>query len=181
MNSALPELTKLAIHASLTQQWPQAVDINLHILQLDPQNISALNRLAKAYEETSEFEKAAKTYRKVIKIDKYNRIATNNLERLQNLKDSPSKSSKGNETTNFSFIEEPGRTKTVSLTKLASHQNLSTLRTSQLVNLKTSKRRISATTLSGTYIGYLPDDLSLHLIRLLKLGNKYEAAIKTVT
>jgi hypothetical protein len=36
-------------------------------------------------------------------------------------------------------------------------------------------------TFDKTYIGYLPDDLSLHLIRLIKFGNEYEAAIKFVS
>lgn len=180
MNQSLPELNQAAIHASLTQQWAAAIDLNLHIVQLDPTNISALNRLAKAYEETGEIDKALKSYNKVIKIDKYNRIALNNIARLQNLKKSPHKASSG-QSSNFSFIEEPGKTKTVFLTKLASNQTLSNLRTSQLIHLKTSKRRISASTQDGTFVGYLPDDLSTHLTRLIKLGNVYEAAIKNAT
>lgn len=180
MNQNLQELSAFAISASLTQQWPQAIDLNLHIVQLDPQNISALNRLGKAYEETGELEKALKTYRKVLKIDKYNRIATNNLERLSTVKKLPKRTNSG-PITYFSFIEEPGKTKTVSLTKLASPQAISLLRIAQQVNLKTNTRKVSVNSFDGDYIGYLPDDLSLHLIRLIKSGNKYEAAIKTVT
>lgn len=181
MNPSLSELNTLAIQASLAQDWLTAIDLNLHILQLDPHNISSLNRLAKAYEEEGNLEKAAKSYRKVLNIDKYNRIALNNLQRLKTLKKSPNRHTTGSSTTNFSFIEEPGKTKTVFLCKLAPHQSLSTLRTSQLVTLKANKRKISVATLDGTFVGYLPDDLSLHLIRLLKMGNLYEAAIKTAS
>lgn len=180
MNNNLEKLNENAIHASLTRQWPAAIDLNQHILQLQPNNISALNRLAKAYEETGELEKAAKSYRKVLKLDKYSRIARNNLDRLQNLKSIPHKPSDTTITQPFSFIEEPGLTKTVFLTKLAPAQILATLRVSQPVSLKPKGRRLSVTA-DKTYLGYLPDDLSAHLLHLLKLGNKYEAAIKNIT
>ncbi len=176
---SIPELTQLAIQASLTGQWKQAIDLNLHILQLETNNISALNRLAKAYEEENDLEKAKKSYRRVLGHDKYNRIALNNLDRLKIAKTGHHK--KNQPLATFSFIEEPGKTKTVILTKLAPHQTLSQLMTSSPIFLKPKKRFISVNTPEGQYIGYLPDDLSLHLIRLIKLGNKYEAAVKTVT
>lgn len=169
----------MSIQASLTGQWKQAIDLNLHILQLDNNNTPALNRLAKAYEEENELEKAKKTYHRVLSHDKYNRIAVNNLERLKSAKKGTHK--KNQPLATFSFIEEPGRTKTVALTKLAPHQTLSQLMTSTPVLLNPKKRFITISTIEKAHIGYLPDDLSLHLIRLMKLGNKYEAAVKTAT
>lgn len=182
MSTNTDDLTNKAVKASLTQSWDEAVDINTHILQLDTHNIAALNRLGKAYEEQGEKIKAKKTYLKVLDIDKFNPIATNNLSRLKLFsKTKTSVATPGtNAITKFSFIEEPGKTKTVNLTKLGPHQILSTLRISQPVFLKVSKRRICASTQAGKFIGYLPDDLSLHLIKLIKLGNKYESAIKSL-
>lgn len=182
MSSNTDDLTSSAVKASLSQDWDTAVDLNTHILQLDPRNIAALNRLGKAYEEIGEVAKAKKTYLKVIDIDKFNSIATNNLSRLKLFsKTKPATRPSGLTTiTRFSFIEEPGKTKTVFLTKLGPHQVLSTLRISQPVFLKVSRRRLCVSTQGGKFIGYLPDDLSLHLIKLIKLGNKYESAIKSL-
>lgn len=181
MNPNLDDIKKKAIHASLQHLWQEAIDLNLHIIQLDPQNLSALNRLAKAYEETGDIVKAKKTYLKVLSVDKFNSIASNNLNRIRVLPKNIVVKASNLPLSHFSFIEEPGKTKTVSLTKLAPHQVLSMLKVAQMVLLKPNKRRISIITSQGAYIGYLPDDLSLHLIQLIKLGNKYEAAIKFVS
>ena len=181
MSSVTDDLTSSAVKASLSQSWDEAVDINSHILQLDPHNVAALNRLGKAFEELGDNTKAKKTYLKVIDLDKFNSIAINNLSRLKLYgKSRPSNQGPASTISRFSFIEEPGKTKTVNLTKLGPHQVLSTLRISQPVFFKVSKHRICVTSQAGKFIGYLPDDLSLHLMKLIKLGNKYESAIKSM-
>ncbi len=114
-------------------------------------------------------------FNKVLDIDKHNTVAANALTRLrQGAKTTAQASS------DFSFIEEPGKTRTVSLFKLAPKATLGKLTAAQPVTFKDSKRQIKVQAKDGTFIGYLPDDLAMHLIKLMKLGNKYEAAIKNV-
>jgi hypothetical protein len=48
------------------------------------------------------------------------------------------------------------------------------------VNIRPHGHRISITTKSGKYIGKLPDDLSVHLRKLIKYGNEYKALIKSI-
>lgn len=174
------QLSNQAVAAALKNNWQEAIDLNQILIENNPHEIPALNRLAKAYEETGQIKLAKSTYQKVLKIDKYSRIAQNNLDRLkfQSEDSAPKKTAL---IQNFSFIEEPGKTKTVGLTKLAPHQIISQIRHCLPVKLKANNRRVSVVTLEDTFIGYLPDDLSMHLIKLLKHGNQYEAAIKTVT
>lgn len=177
------KLSRLAVEAALQHRWQDALDINLILLEQLESDIPTLNRLAKCYEETGEIKIAKKTYEKVLKLDKYNHIAQNNLDRLkpQTADVVTIKPKSQDSTQTFSFIEEPGKTKTVTLSKLSTRQVVSSLHHSQNVRLKANNRRVSIVTLDDEYIGILPDDLALHLIKLIKLGNQYEAAVKTVS
>ena len=180
MKTDLDQLVRLAIKAALNQEWSQAVDLNLHILQLKSNDIPTLNRLAKAYEKTGEPEKAKKAYQKVLKLDRFNSIAGNNITRIQTTKiiEHPEGNGDGKP---FSFIEEPGTTRSTYLTKLAPRQVIDSLDISGRVILKPYRRSVGVFTQENVCIGSLPDDLSQYLLKLIKMGNKYEAAIKTIT
>lgn len=171
----LEDYASRAVNAALKQDWNTAIDLNLKILEHESNNIPALNRLGRAYGETGQDKLAKKIFKKVLDLDKHNSVASNALARLKlGLKTS------GLVDSSFSFIEEPGKTKTVALYKLAPHTTLAELSPGMPVVLKPSQRQIRIQSPKRTFIGYLPDDLAIHLVKLIKLGNKYEAAIKTV-
>ncbi len=177
MSQNISSLNHQAIKAALKQNWDRAVTLNQHILQLNSSHIPALNRLAKAYEKTSQVQQAKRTYKKVLKHDQYNNIAQSNLKRLKNTNSShtPSSTLSGD----FSFIEEPGKTKTIWLTKVVT-KLLPQLENSQRVQLEPNRHRITVLTQDNEHLGYLPDDLSAYLTRLMRLGSKFEAAIKKI-
>lgn len=180
---AIDNLEKKAVKAASSKKWARAVRINLSILKLQPENIAALNRLAWAYIDLGKVQFAQSTYKKVIALDKYNLIANKNLKRLAA---SPVKDKKINscsssvKKTTFLFLEEPGKTKVVSLVRLAPPKILSSLRCADPVELMPKKRQISVKDLSERYLGTLPDDLSYRLIAFFKAGNLYQAWIKAV-
>lgn len=170
------DLTRSAIEASLSCNWEEAIDYNIHLLASDPDNIAALNRLARAYTELNQKSSAKEIYERVLKLDKYNRIA---LRSLHNLPDK-----NVNHTTasvKEDFIEEPGTTRCIKLTKLAAKEILLTLTCQEPLSLVPRARLISITRDDNTYIGSLPDDLSLRLQKLLKSGYGYRACVKTAT
>lgn len=78
------------------------------------------------------------------------------------------------------FLEEPGKTKIVSLIHLADSDKLLQLNCAQKVSIICGNHRVNITTNSGQYIGKLPDDLASRIIRLKKSGYAYEAFIKAV-
>jgi tetratricopeptide (TPR) repeat protein len=172
----IDDLSTQAIQKALKQEWLEAIELNKKILELDSTNVPALNRLGRSYLETEQIKLAKKAFTKVLDIDKHNSIAGNFISKIK-----LGTTSTTNVTSNFSFIEEPGRTRTVVLYKLAPHTVLGTLVTSQMVQFKTNSRKIAVQTLDKNFIGYIPEDLAMHLLQLIKMGNKYEAAIKTVT
>lgn len=171
------ELAQKAISAALAGNWEEAERLNLEILKTAPQDIDTLNRLGRAYLEQGKKGQAQKTFRQVLKIDKYNNIAQKNLELLKGAKaKKPGKVAVSPDL----FIEEPGKTKTVTLTKTADKKTLSSLSVGEEVKLQTRKHSIACYSQDGTYIGRLPDDLSSRLIRFMSAGNKYQVYIRSL-
>jgi len=174
-------LEKQAIKAALVQNWEKAIDINKKIIKEDSQNISALNRLARGYWELGDTQKALKTYQKVLKIDNSNLIANKNLTRLS--KGGKIKKSLPKKRSPFPpkiFLEEPGKTKIVSLVRLAQPNILGELNNGDNVSMVAKKRLVSIESEDENYLGTIPEDLSLKLIKFINGGNKYEAFVKNI-
>lgn len=172
-------LQNQAVKAALDQDWNKAVEINQEILSVSPDDIPTLNRLGFALTRIGEIEIAKETYTKVLNLDKLNPIAKKNLQRLAGIK----KSSKMAKTSakplvRTSFIEEPGKTKTISLVRPAAADVLLQITTGMEVNLVPKKRRVCVETAEGEYLGCIPDDVGLRLEKLLKVGYGYQTNIK---
>lgn len=164
----------LAIKKALVGSWDEAIALNQQILENEPNNIEALNRLAQALAQKGKLKEAQKKYRKVLRIDRFNPIAKRNLERLKKIK--KSQNAPLNQNPN-SFLEEPGKTKIVPLVRLGNLENLLSLNPGQPLVLKPKTKSISVYA-QKQYIGRLPDDLSLKLSWLIKRGNNYEVFVK---
>jgi hypothetical protein len=159
--------------------WEDAVKTNLEILRDDPENVDALNRLARSYMEVDQIAKAREISQKVLKIDSVNSIALRCLEKWKSLKKGDAKSPSTTITAE-SFLEEPGKTKMVDLIHPGDESVLAQLDSGDEVTLLTHPHRVSVSTLDGKYIGRLPDDLAARLRTLIKQGNKYQVLIKTI-
>lgn len=170
-------LERQAIKAALKGAWEQAIEVNQKILKLNPKNMAALNRLGQAFWKAGNLDAAKKSYQKVLKVDRYNTIATKNLKRLGDQKKAAPQ--KGNPK-QVAFLEEPGRTKIVKLVRLAGPAALSELNSGDELLLEPKRHIISVTTPDKTYLGSLPDDLSHRLLRFLKGGNQYQVLVKSV-
>ena len=178
-------LNKEAINAALECRWEEALELNKQITEFEPENIAALNRLAKSLFELGKYSQSKKTYQSVLTIDPYNPIAQRNLKLLATFKADASipltgENHEKQKMSATSFLQEPGVTKIVNLVKLAEPNKLSTLSAGMIVNLIPKTRCISISTLDNTYLGVLPDDISHQMIKLIKGGNKYTALIKSV-
>ncbi|MBI2310736.1 hypothetical protein HYU90_02855 [Candidatus Collierbacteria bacterium] len=170
---------RLAITATLQGRWEDAICANLEILASSPHDTAALNRLGIAYLKTKQAGSAKKTFQKVLSLDPFNSIAKTNLKKV-----SPKFSDDYDNTSllsnhTFSFIEEPGKSKVIPLANLGEPNIIATLFTGLEVELKIAARKVKITTTKDKYIGSLPDDISIHLIRLIKAGYKYQTLIKS--
>lgn len=178
-SSSLFELEKLAINLSLSANWSEAIKVNQDILQIDPFNIAALNRLGVSYLKSNQVDLAKKEFEQVLKIDQFNSIAKNNLRRSASRFASAIQQDSPLSNHTFSFIEEPGKSKVITLTNIGEPQVLTNVYTGLEVQLTISARKVKVETTNQKYIGSLPDDISVHLIKLIKAGYKYRTLIKT--
>lgn len=171
-----------AITAALKGNWKEAATLNEEILKQNKDDLDTLCRLAYAYAQTGETQKAKKIYRKVLTLDQYNTVALKNLNKINSLKGSVK--NKNNCThgkfTPELFIEEPGKTKIIQLKNIAPTSILSKLNIGECVLLYPKKHSIEVRTEDKTYIGALPDDIAFRLLRFLSAGNKYAVCIKNI-
>lgn len=181
-SSLAPNLYQKAIDAALDSRWEEALKINKKIIKLDPQNVDALNRQAKACMELGKPNLAKKYYSQVLKIDPYNPIALKNLKIIKSFKPDGQNfvSDCHSRLSPSLFLQEPGKTKIINLLKVAEPQKLSLIFCGMKVEMVIKNRKITIVDSNGNYLGVLPDDINHHLLRLLKGGSKYELFVKSI-
>lgn len=174
------DLPRQAIEAALSHNWTVAVKLNLRILKENTKDIDSLNRLARAYFELGFKTKAQLTYQKVMRLDKFNSIAAKNLELVKYATVPRHTHQKFTITAPPNFLEEPGKTKNVILTRLGNPKIISRMRAGDPVVISAREHCVSISSLSSEYLGRLPDDLASRLRTFIKGGNVYHAWIKSV-
>ncbi len=174
--SLCSQLEEQAIQAAKNQDWQSAIRYNQNLIEENPEDIQAYIRLGVAQVQLSQVKEAKLAFTQALQLDKTNQLAKKHLQKLQN-----------NQTITLStlpadeqFIEEPGKTKTVELHRLAGKDQLEGLSVGQICELK-SKNRFIAVEVNKTYIGSLPEDLSSRLTKLMKGGNQYICYIRSIS
>ncbi len=156
-----------AISAAKKGDWANAITINQEILDESPRNIAAFNRLGFAYLQMGKLRQAQSAFQAVLRLEKHNLIAQKQLANIKNKIISTPQFQAQN------FVEEPSKSKIISLNRLASKQILLELHIGQELILKPKNRFISVESSNKTYIGSLPEDISLRLSPLITTGNRY--------
>ncbi len=174
MNKQIKQQAQAAIRASKNADWATAVEINEQILEQNPQDIPALNRKGVALLQLEKKSAAKKVFQEVLKLEKTNKIAQKFLDKLKKKQQilAPSFSQQ-------QFIEEPGKTKTMQLHRLAGKKTLEQLHVGEETELKPKSRYISVE-VNDNYVGSLPEDLSFRLTKLMKSGNTFRCWIQSV-
>lgn len=178
-------LTTQAIAAALANDWENAVTLNQKILQETPTDCDALNRLGYAFHELGRLDEAQEIFERVLTLDPSNTIATKNLFKLNQLNGSAHidhlQPIEDKVNPSF-FIEEPGKTKTSNLIRIAAKDIIASLRVGLRVHLlPKSHHTIAVMKGEESCIGYLPDDLAFLLSQFITGGNMYEVFIRSVS
>lgn len=171
--SQILRLQQQAINAAKRQEWELACQANQDLLELKPNDVNALNRLGATYLQLGKSRKAQQAFKQVLEIDSSNKLATKHLQRIKEKQITalPSFSRE-------SFIQEPGKTKSIELYRLADKNVLKNISVGQECTLQPKNRYISVK-VNDTYIGALPEDLSFRLAKLIKSGNTYSCRIRS--
>ncbi len=177
MNSITAHTTQ-AIQAAAAGDWEQAKALNELVLQEAPNDISTLNRLGFCALQLGKMKEAKSWYEKVLELEKFNSIALKYLQLIK-AKIHPRVQSLD---MIQNFIEEPGKTKSVSLLKLADPAILQSLPIAHPCTLVVKKHRVDVITQKEKhYIGCLPDDIAFRLQKMIAAGNTYTASIQSTS
>lgn len=176
MNTLLV-LQNRAIKAAQEERWEDALTSNKEIISIDPTNIGAHNRLGFTFLQLEMYPQAKKTYKQVLEIDKTNSVAKKYLDVIAKSDKQPVKLPKALK--HSDFIDEPGKTKSIPLVRLAGPEVLDELSIGAECKFKATKTRISVQC-DDQYIGTLPDDIFLRLQPLVEAGNTYTIRIQSL-
>jgi len=173
--------SKQAIALAMQGKWQEAIAINKTILDVFPDDVDAYNRLGRAYMETGVYGESKKAYEKSLTLDAYNAIAKKNLIRLSHIQESPKSAKEHVHTVEPHFIEEAGKSGVVVLQHLASPKILVRLVAGDQVYLKEDHSNLIVKNNLGENIGQVEPKHAQRLLKLIKGGNKYSAAIISST
>lgn len=173
-------LGKEAVKAALKGEWESAAELNRALLELNPNDCEASNRLAKALMELGDYAEARQILETLRVRAPGNNIARKNLARLEQLQTCGGdirRSAAGDDGLPRMFIAESGKSCTTILQKPAGASAMATVSAGDVVALQLCGETVAVTARDGSYLGTLERRLGRRLHKLMAAGNQYAAAI----
>jgi hypothetical protein len=179
-----------AIRMAAAGRWEEAVQVNKELLAIFPDDSETLNRLGKAYLELKRYAEAKEAYEQAAKNDPGNTIAHKNLQRLAqamadagvSLTPTATGTKEKPAVAPSAFIEETGKTGTTTLAQIAPVPVLAKLTAGDPVTLEVDKNQIlRVKNEDGDVLGQVEPKLALRLLRFMEAGNRYAAAVTSVS
>jgi tetratricopeptide (TPR) repeat protein len=168
-----------AIQLAIESKWEEAATLNRSILEAQPEDVDTWNRLGKSLLELGRYREAHDAYAKSIELDPVNQIAKRNLERLEGLQDAAPRREAVAKVAQDLFIEEVGKSGTTVL-RSAPRELLAALTAGDEVYLKPEEDVLQVANAGGDVLGAVEPKLGLRLLRMIKGGNQYAAAVKSL-
>lgn len=173
----IKQRSQQAISLAMEGRWEEAVEANREIVEDFPADVDAWNRLGRAYMEMGDIQQARDAYTRAKGLDPYNAIADKNLRRLANLKEAAPARVAVKKVAPRVFIEETGKAGIVSLHHLAPKDVLARVNAGDPVSLRVYDSHLNVEDAAGRYLGQVDPRHGQRLIRLMKGGNRYSAAV----
>ena len=182
INRQRRHLTDVAIGQATRGEWEAAVSTNQGILELGG-DTDAFNRLGKALAELGRHAEALEAYQGALARDATNRIAERNVGRLRVIAGGGDGAAVGDgkqeKASASDFIEEMGKTGHARLINLLPAKQLASLSAGDAVELVLDGSLLVAR-VGDVEIGQVEPRIGSRLSKLMKAGNRYDAAITTV-
>ena len=173
--------SKQAIGLAMQGRWQEVVVVNQSLVENFPSDVSAYNRLGRAYMKIGEFSPAWEAYNRAIELDPYNTIARKNLDRLSRLKESMVSSQGGSQVEPLHFIEETGKAGVVNLCHLGPLEIVAKMVAGDRVYLRVEVPNLIVENGRGECLGQVEPKHARRLIKLVAGGNEYTAAVISST
>ncbi|MDE2942130.1 MAG: hypothetical protein OYI31_06275 [Chloroflexota bacterium] len=171
---------KEAIALALASRWQEAVELNREIIEEFPRDVEAHNRLGKALSELGLYKEAKAAFGRTLEISPANSIARKNLRRLDQLSEDAPAPRQGSKATLQLFIEERGKSGSISLTRLPPDGAHLHVAPGDAVQLRLTGGGLTVESPEGLYLGEVEPKQGQRLARLMEGGNRYEAAVTSV-
>ncbi len=172
------DCAKKAVALAMRSSWDEAVTMNRAIVKEFPDDLEAHNRLGKALSELGRNKEARQAFQRALEISPHNGIARKNLDRLTSIGDQDAPRSQSRvEAAPRVFIEESGKATTTSLISPAPPGTLLKLVPGHRLSLEIENRRVKVLNAGGEYVGSVEPKLTARLLRMVRGGNQYEAAV----
>lgn len=171
------QLVQDALQAALRGSWDEAVRLNSLLLEKNPNDAEAYNRIGRAKLALGKMTAARTAYSKALKADPANLIARRNLQRLDQLK------SKKLEGTRLGahpmpkskvFIEEVGKTWVDELVNVEDIDVLAQVFPGESLVMKNVDGRLVVYREDGTRLGEVEEKTAGRLVTLLAAGYRFE-------
>jgi hypothetical protein len=181
---------KAAVGLALQGQWQEAVAANRSILERFPDDVETCNRLGRALTEIGEYAEARKTYERTLELDGFNSIAKKNLNRLSLMGKRAAKASARKASARKAdarkvvadiFVEETGRAKVVKLVSLAAKEVVAKMAPGEEVTPYPEGQRLLVKNKEGDCLGEVEPKYGARLAKLAKAGNRYIAAVHSLS
>jgi hypothetical protein len=176
------QLAENAIAQATQGDWDAAVESNRQLLELGP-DTDGYNRLGKALAELGRHGEALEAYESALERDATNRIAERNVARLRVLLGGGDGTGHGNgkpeKASAADFIEEMGKTGHARVINVGPARLLAPLSPGDGVDLSLGGELLVAK-VGEAEIGQVEPRVGARLAKLMKGGNRYEAAITVV-
>ncbi|MFC2009352.1 tetratricopeptide repeat protein [Chloroflexota bacterium] len=179
-NVKMQNHAKEAIDLAMKGRWQEAVTANKAILELTPEDVDAYNRLGRAFMELGEYTEAKGAYSHALDLDNYNSIARKNLDRLEHLANLPPAPKNDQSVSLDIFIEDAGKARVVNLILLAANEVIAKMAPGEKVDLVVEGQRLLVKNGRGEYLGEVHPKYGARLLKLIKGGNEYIAAISSL-
>jgi len=182
------QLSGKAVELAVQGRWEEAEAVNRNIIERFPSDVEAYNRLGRALAELGDFAQAKQAYLKALALAPSNVIARKNLARLASLPESITTLDGKHRKSLLSrgqarrvapefFTTEMGKGGVVNLCNLASGEVLVKMGLGDEVQLRVKGQHLIVESAYGEYLGEVEPKRALRLIKLIKGGNRYTAAI----
>ena len=185
MNQATDQIKKrdrpkLAVSLAMERRWEEAIAVNREILGDEANNLEALNRLGKALSEVGKYSDARDAFQKVLALAPSNGIAKKNLDRIAVLRAAGPQTAVRQAVSPAFFIEETGKSGMTAVVDAGPASVIARLGAGEPLTLVPEEHKLLVHNGQGEYVGTVDPKLGLRLLRLIRGGNRYQAAIANV-
>lgn len=182
-SSSLDPLSNKAIDAALRNNWQEAIEINVGLLERYPDDIDTLNRLARAYFESGKASRAREIYRNILKLDPYNPIASKNIEKISDIKNSDIKTNGHTPQPVISvvdlFLEDPGQTEILKVINSRTNKNTAQISIADQLELRSSYSKTEAF-FNSKKVGILEELWGEKIAKAIRSGCRFEAHVVSI-